>query len=155
MRRVLVARYRSAEPWISAPDRLHELIPGRLGGFAGAVAWLFCREATLLCAFRWLPNHERGLGVIVPEALFATALLLVADLVFRWLAPDLGLEEVYGPFAISVTILLWGYTFGNIIVGAARLGANGFFFKSARIEYAPEASPGAGMEERDAARKTS
>lgn len=303
MRNLLRARFRSAKPWVSKPDRLHEVVPGRVGGFLGAVGWLFCREATLLifaltfafvlsifplivllmslmntallepfnetlldaltnffpvsqdwivrnlsiyieeigiyqvvsivllawagsvsffaleaaleaayrvthprnfvgsqvrgtvlvlalgivsliaivllhvisssaerllpdvspelvftlsyyavagiavfcvllCVFLWLPNHERRMGAIIPEALFATALLLIADLVFRWLAPDMGLEEVYGPFAISVTILLWGYTFGNIIVGSARLGANGFFFKSARIEYAPEDLPG-------------
>jgi hypothetical protein len=48
------------------------------------------------------------------------------------------LEEVYGPFFVSVTFLLWGYTFGSIIAGSALLGANGFFFRSTKIENLPE-----------------
>jgi len=85
---------------------------------------LFC----LMCfAFHWLPNRSASLRKILPEALFATALILAADQIFRSLAPNMGLEDVYGPFYVSVTILMWGYTFGCIIVGTARLGANGFF----------------------------
>jgi membrane protein len=90
----------------------------------------------LICAFHWLPNREAPLRHILPEALFAATLIVVADLVFRWLAPQMGLEEVYGPFFVSVTILLWGYTFGCIIVGSARLGANGFFMPSQRCQAA-------------------
>lgn len=92
----------------------------------------------LLCAFHWLPNQESRLRHIVPEAVFAAVLVIIADLVFRWLAPEMGLEEVYGPFFVSVTILLWGYTFGCIIVGSARLGANGFFMPSRRCQAARE-----------------
>ncbi|MGY6588987.1 MAG: YihY/virulence factor BrkB family protein [Wenzhouxiangella sp.] len=92
----------------------------------------------LVCAFHWLPNRDVPLRRIVPEALFAAALVMVADLVFRWLAPEMGLEEVYGPFFVSVTILMWGYTFGCIIVGSARLGANGFFIPKQRCETAAE-----------------
>lgn len=82
----------------------------------------------LMCsAFYVLPNHDVPFRRILPEAIFATVLVLGADWVFRWLAPEMRLQEVYGPFYVSVTILLWGYTFGCIIVGSARLGANGFF----------------------------
>jgi membrane protein len=308
MPRLLRIRFRRAGPWISAPDRLHELLPGRFGGFLSALAWLFCREATLrvfamtfafllsvfplivllmsltaaaplenlnetllaalvqffpvsqewivrnlsiyieeigiyqvisivllawsgsvfffalesaleaayrvksprnfvgsqirgtvlvlamtilclaaiivlhlislaadqllspvfspelafslsyyavvgvvvfcllLCAFHWLPNRDQPLRNIIPDAIFATVLLLIADRVFRWLVPDMRLEEVYGPFYVSVTILLWGYTFGNIIAGSARLGANGFFYRSARIEHLPADQPVAELE---------
>ena len=88
----------------------------------------------LSCAFHWLPNRNVPLRRILPESFFAACLIIVADLVFRWVAPELGLEEVYGPFYVSITILLWGYTFGCIIVGSARLGANGFFMPSQRSE---------------------
>ena len=88
----------------------------------------------LTCAFHWLPNRDVPLRWILPEAIFASCLIVLADLIFRWVAPELGLEEVYGPFYVSVTILLWGYTFGCIIVGSARLGANGFFMPSQRCE---------------------
>lgn len=96
---------------------------------------VFC---LLLCAFHWLPNQQGRLRHILPEALFAAVLVIIADLIFRWLAPEMGLEEVYGPFFVSVTILLWGYTFGCIVVGSARLGANGFFMPSRRSRKARE-----------------
>jgi membrane protein len=92
----------------------------------------------LVCAFHWLPNREAPLRHILPEAMFAASLIIVADLVFRWIAPEMGLEEVYGPFYVSVSILLWGYTFGCIIVGSARLGANGFFMPSQRSRVAKQ-----------------
>ncbi len=300
LKRLFLIRARQAEPWLSAPDRLHERLPGRVGGFLSAVGWLFCRESTLLvfaltfafvlsvfplivllmsltealplaglndtllaalhqffpisqqwivrnlglyvnhigihqlisvvllawagsayffameaalesayrvrlprhfvgsqirgtalvlalgvlvlaatallnlvsstaervlpygtnpalvfmicyyvvaglvvfclllCAFHWLPNRRRPLRMILPEAVFATLLLMIADIVFRWLAPSMELETVYGPFFISVTIMMWGYTFACIIVGSARLAANGFFLKSARVYCAHE-----------------
>jgi membrane protein len=103
----------------------------------------------LTCAFHWLPNREVRLRRILPEALFATCLIIIADLLFRWVAPEMGLEEVYGPFYVSVTILMWGYTFGCIIVGSARLGANGFFIPRQRCEAALEQAgdhlPGEGL----------
>lgn len=91
----------------------------------------------MCCAFHWLPNEDVPFRRILPEAVFASMMLLGADLVFRWLAPDMGLEEVYGPFHISVALLLWGYIFGNIIVGSARLAANGFFFRQNARPRAP------------------
>jgi membrane protein len=104
-------------------------------GFPESVIFLlsyyFLAFVVVLClmcsAFYVLPNHDVPFRRILPEATFATVLVLGADGVFRWLAPELRLQEVYGPFYVSVTILLWGYTFGCIIVGSARLGANGFF----------------------------
>lgn len=87
------------------------------------------------CAFYWLPNRNARFIQVLPEAIFATVLIIAADLTFRWLAPELGLEEVYGPFFVSVTILLWAYTFGCIIIGSARLAANGFFRPDAVTSY--------------------
>lgn len=88
----------------------------------------FIVVSCLMCfAFHWLPNRSVAFRKVLPEAFFATALILAADQLFRSYAPSMQLEDVYGPFYISVTILLWGYTFGCIIVGTARLGANGFF----------------------------
>jgi membrane protein len=87
----------------------------------------------IMAAFHWLPNRQSPFLHIVPEAVFATVLIVVGNWLFRMRAPDLGLEEVYGPFYISVTILLWAYTLGCIVVGSARLGSNGFFDARYRV----------------------
>lgn len=300
LKRLMVMRYRRAKPWIRSPDRLNELMPGRLGALLSAIGWLFCRESTLLifactfafllsifplivlmitvssvaglegyqetlytalehffpisaewivsnlqiyigqvgtfhvvsvillawggaalffsleasleiayrvevprnfvgsqilgtvliialgafalgatallhglvwlfgdvlvietprlqlftlmyyslgflflifliaCAFHWLPNRNMPFRRVLPEAIFAAILILIADLVFKWFVPSMGLEEVYGPFYVSIAILLWGYTFGCIIIGSARLAANGFFMRDPREAFADE-----------------
>lgn len=300
LKRLLVMRYRRAKPWIRSPDRLNELMPGRLGAFLSAIGWLFCRESTLLifactfafllsifplivlmisvsgvaglegyqqtlymalehffpisaewivnnlqiyigqvgtyqvvsvillawggsalffsleasleiayrvavprnfvgsqilgtalvvalgafalggvallhgllwlfgdvlvietphlqlftlmyyslgflfliclfaCAFHWLPNRNVPFRSILPEAIFAATLVVIGNLVFRWIAPSMDLEEVYGPFYVSITILLWGYTLGCIIIGSARLAANGFFMRDPRAAFSNE-----------------
>lgn len=102
------------------------------------------------CAFHWLPNRDMPFRRVLPEAIFAAILVVIADLVFKSIAPSMDLEEVYGPFHVSITILLWGYTFGLIIVGSARLAANGFFsgnFRATIGDEAPEADDAHGGEE--------
>ncbi len=95
------------------------------------------------CAFHWLPNRNMPFRRVLPEAVFAATLVVIADLVFRWFAPSMDLEEVYGPFYVSITILLWAYTLGCIIIGSARLAANGFFMRDPRAAFADE-DPDAG-----------
>ncbi len=107
----------------------------------------FIVVACLMCfAFHWLPNRSVTFRKVLPEAFFATVLILAADRLFRTYAPSMRLEDVYGPFYISVTILLWGYTFGCIIVGTARLGANDFFSGETGLHEAPQKSSSASME---------
>ncbi|MGY6553332.1 MAG: YihY/virulence factor BrkB family protein [Wenzhouxiangella sp.] len=105
----------------------------------------------LSCAFHWLPDHGLPYWRTLPEALFAASLVILGDLCFRWLEPQTGLQEIYGPFFVSVTILLWGYTFGCIIVGAARLGANGFFRRRANpmTKRVQSAEANSGPEDKD------
>jgi membrane protein len=122
--------------WLAEHVLANQISP-TLAFSLGYYAITFVVMACLLsCAFQWLPNRETRLRRIMPEALFATSLIIIADLVFRWVAPEMGLEEVYGPFYVSVTILMWGYTFGCIIIGSARLGANGFFIPKQRHDTA-------------------
>lgn len=99
-------------------------------------------------AFCWLPDHTHSLAQILPEALFASMLVIIGDLCFRLLEPEDGLQEIYGPLFVSVTILLWGYTFGCIVVGSARLGANGFF--RAGLRHGPSEEASTGLSERQA-----
>jgi membrane protein len=94
----------------------------------------------IVAAFYWLPNREVQLRRILPEALLATVLIVYGNWLFRLRAPDMGLQEVYGPFYISVTILLWAYILGCIVVGSARLGANGFFDARNRSDAKPVAA---------------
>jgi membrane protein len=77
--------------------------------------------------YYYLPNRKREARRVLPETLLATVVWIAAHLVFKLLAPSWSLQSIYGPFYISVTLLIWGYLLGCIVLGCARLSADGFF----------------------------
>ncbi len=81
----------------------------------------------LFFLYYYLPNRKQDVGRVAREAFFATLVWMAGNLVFRLLAPSWALQRIYGPFFISVTLLLWGYLAGYIILGVARLSTDGFF----------------------------
>ena len=58
---------------------------------------------------------------------FASLVWLAVNEFFRRLAASWSLEVIYGPFFVSITILFWAYATGCILIGFARLSADGFF----------------------------
>ncbi|MBI4444716.1 MAG: YihY/virulence factor BrkB family protein [Acidobacteria bacterium] len=77
--------------------------------------------------YYFLPNRPRSFQKVVPEVLFASVLWMVSNLIFKLLAPSWSLQNIYGPFYISVTLLMWAYLFGCIVLATARLSEAGFF----------------------------
>ena len=77
--------------------------------------------------FRHLPNRRVEARAILPEVVFSALLWMAGNLIFRFLAPSWSLQKIYGPFFVSVTLLLWAYAFGCILLGSARLSKDGFF----------------------------
>lgn len=80
-----------------------------------------------LAVYLWLPAIRRPFGLMFKTSLLASALWLASDLVFRWLAASWTLQVIYGPFFVSVTLLLWAFLMACILLGSARLAADGFF----------------------------
>lgn len=81
----------------------------------------------LFALYYYLPNRKQDITRVAREAAFATVAWMAGNLIFRLLAPNWALQRIYGPFFISVTLLLWGYLAGYIILGVARLSTDGFF----------------------------
>jgi membrane protein len=90
------------------------------------------------CIYIWLPSVRQPLGRVLQTALFASVGWLAVNAVFRLLASSWSLEVIYGPFYVSVTLLLWFYAAGCILLGAARLAADGFWGGAAEIDTEPE-----------------
>lgn len=80
-----------------------------------------------VAVYLWLPSIRRPAGLMLKTSVFAAALWLAADFGFRVLAASWALQVIYGPFFVSVTILLWAYLMACILLGCARLAADGFF----------------------------
>ncbi len=98
--------------------------------FRGIVSLNLSFAATFLLLFflyYYMPNRKQDVGRVAREAFFATLAWMAGNLIFRLLAPSWALQSIYGPFYVSVTLLLWGYLAGYIILGVARLSTDGFF----------------------------
>ncbi len=113
-------------------DRVHRWTDGM--AFAGPVQWMASHAIScslafvmFLAVFLWLPSVRRPFRLMFKTSLLASGLWLASDLVFRWLAASWTLQVIYGPFFVSVTILLWAFVMACILLGSARLAADGFF----------------------------
>lgn len=83
--------------------------------------------ATILIFFLiyWiLPNGKVPLNSVLPAAIITGGLTEGAKYIYILLLPWLDFQAVYGPFAISVTLMIWAYVSGMLLLGGAHLSAN-------------------------------
>ncbi len=74
-----------------------------------------------------LPSDRQPLFRVLATSMVASLAWLGVNEFFRRLSASWSLEAIYGPFFVSITILFWAYATGCILVGFARLSADGFF----------------------------
>ena len=112
-----------ADHWLQSVAISHGWAQEGLGyGFSFMLAFLLFGHVYLL-----LPSDRQPLSRVVITSFFASAAWLGINELFRRLAASWSLEAIYGPFFVSITILFWAYATGCILIGFARLGADGFF----------------------------
>ncbi len=83
--------------------------------------------ATVLIFFLiyWiLPNGRVPWKSVLPAAIIAGGLTEGAKYVYILLLPWLDFQDVYGPFAISVTLMIWAYLSGMLLLAGAHLSAS-------------------------------
>ena len=70
-----------------------------------------------------LPNGKVPLRAVWPIAFLAGAVIEITKNLYVWLWPLLDLRRAYGPFFISVTLLLWGFVAALIVLAGAEMCA--------------------------------
>ncbi|MBV8207669.1 MAG: YihY/virulence factor BrkB family protein [Acidobacteria bacterium] len=74
----------------------------------------------------WILPHGRVPVRAVAPAAFATGIVWEAAKYAYVLAlPWLNFQDVYGPFAVSVTLIMWAFFSGMLLLGGAYLSASG------------------------------
>jgi uncharacterized BrkB/YihY/UPF0761 family membrane protein len=73
----------------------------------------------------FLPNGRVPIGRVLPAALIGGVLTELGKLIYTQTLPLFRFREVYGPFAISATLLFWAYGAALILLFGARLCAQG------------------------------
>ena len=72
------------------------------------------------------PNGKVPAGRALSAAVCAAVLTEAVRLLFTWLLPFLHFPEVYGPFAISATLLIWSFIGSLILLWGASFFATGY-----------------------------
>ncbi len=72
-----------------------------------------------------LPNGKVPVRAVLPAAVLTGVCWELAKYAYVYALPWLNLQEVYGPFSISVTLILWAFLSGLLLLGGAHLSALG------------------------------
>jgi YihY family inner membrane protein len=89
-----------------------------------------------------LPNGKVSAARVLPAAIAAGILTELGTVLYFLTLPLFRFREVYGPFALSVTLLFWAYVGALILLFGAHLSAHMFIAEHA----APEAAAVGGEE---------
>ena len=70
-----------------------------------------------------LPNGRISARAVLPAAIATGALWEVGKYLYILALPWLDFKDVYGPFALSVTLMFWAFLSGLLLLGGAHLSA--------------------------------
>jgi YihY family inner membrane protein len=93
--------------------------------------------AILFMIYYFLPNGKVPIVRVFPAAIATGILMEVGKAIYFLTLPMFRFREVYGPFALSVTLLFWAYAGSLILLFGAYLSA---------YAYAPHAATGGASE---------
>lgn len=83
-----------------------------------------------------LPNRRVRVMVVLPGAIITGVLWEAAKQLYVTVLPWLDLKSVYGPFSISVGLMLWAFLSGLILLAGAHFSANRYLRAEARTQNA-------------------
>jgi membrane protein len=86
---------------------------------------ILCSVTIFFLIYWLLPHGKVPVRAVLPAAIVAGAILEVAKLLYVLALPWLNFQEVYGPFAISVTLIFWAFLSGLLLLAGAHLSAVG------------------------------
>jgi len=96
----------------------------------GGVQFLLLKIAAIICSvgiyfvIYWLlPNGRVPIRAVLPAAIIMALLTEAAKYIYVWSLRWLNFPEVYGPFAVSVTLMFWAYISGMLLLVGAYLSA--------------------------------
>ena len=86
---------------------------------------ILCSVTIFFLIYWVLPHGKVPVRAVLPAAVVAGAILEIAKLLYVLVLPWLNFQEVYGPFAISVTLIFWAFLAGLLLLAGAHLSAVG------------------------------
>ncbi|MBV8114911.1 MAG: YihY/virulence factor BrkB family protein [Silvibacterium sp.] len=70
-----------------------------------------------------LPNRKLPVAAVLPTAVITGLLWELAKVIYVSALPWLDLEKAYGPFSVSVSLMIWAFLTGLILLAGAHMSA--------------------------------
>jgi membrane protein len=98
----------------------------RAAGFLIMKAFAICASFAIFFLIYWLlPNGKVPARAVFPAAVICGMLWEIMKYAYMVALPWLNFQEVYGPFALSVSMMFWAFLSGLLLLGGAYLSAAG------------------------------
>jgi len=78
-----------------------------------------------------LPNRKLPVAAVLPTAVITGLLWELAKRIYIFVLPWLDLESAYGPFSVSVSLMIWAFITGLILLAGAHMSATRYTLRLA------------------------
>ena len=78
-----------------------------------------------------LPNRKLPVAAVLPTAVVTGLLWELAKRIYVFVLPWLDLESAYGPFSVSVSLMIWAFLTGLILLAGAQMSATRYTLRLA------------------------
>ena len=113
--------------WLETSLRSHGPFIVRLVGFLMMKLFAVSASIAIFFLIYWLlPNGKVPARAVLPTAVIMGLLLESLKCAYIVALPRLNFQEVYGPFALSVSLMFWAFLSGLLLLTGAHLSARGY-----------------------------
>ncbi len=95
------------------------------------IAVAFLSVAMFLVVYWILPNRRLPIRAVLPTAIITGLLWDVGRLIYILVLPHLDLQSVYGPFEVSVSLMIWAFLTGLLLLAGAQYSATRYTLRLA------------------------
>jgi YihY family inner membrane protein len=94
-----------------------------LGGVVLRISAAIFSVGIFFLIYWLLPNRKLPIRAVLPTAIVTGLLWELAKTIYVFVLPWLDLESAYGPFSVSVSLMIWAFLTGLILLAGAHLSA--------------------------------
>ncbi|HTV09830.1 MAG TPA: YihY/virulence factor BrkB family protein [Candidatus Aquilonibacter sp.] len=127
----LSAAQRTVLDWVFFGHTQNALFALIARGFLQIVA-LLASIALFFLIYWWLPHRKVPALAVLPTAVVMGLLWTAAKYAYIFALPHLDFAAVYGPFEVSVGLMVWAFISGLLLLGGAYVSATRHALREAR-----------------------
>jgi membrane protein len=104
-----------------------------LGGLVLRFSAALFSIAIFFLIYWLLPNRKLPVGAVLPTAIVTGLLWELAKDLYVFVLPYMDLESAYGPFSVSVSLMIWAFLTGLVLLAGAHMSATRHAVRLARL----------------------